>query len=170
MPQAMRADSTLVSESFSKQDKYLFKSWVAAIFIAATLLMFTGRAFAYSVDADGVPEWLSLIIERSISAVAERMPESQSDENAEKVIEVISGKLFDGYKVDSVSISSGVIKISLSPEKTQDKWRVEVQTPQIQDPPLQWIKADIAATEKLLNELIQGLPVEALNWCDAGLK
>ncbi|MFA5457993.1 MAG: hypothetical protein WC261_10225, partial [Synergistaceae bacterium] len=160
----------MVSESFSKQDKYLFKSWVAAIFIAATLLMFTGRAFAYSVDADGVPEWLSLIIERSISAVAERMPESQSDENAEKVIEVISGKLFDGYKVDSVSISSGVIKISLSPEKTSDKWRVEVQTPQIQDPPLQWIKADIAATEKLLNELIQGLPVEALNWCDAGLK
>ena len=170
MPQAMRADSTLVSESFSKQDKYLFKSWVAAIFIAATLLMFTGRAFAYSVDADGVPEWLSLIIERSISAVAERMPESQSDEKAEKVIEVISGKLFNGYKVDSVSISSGVIKISLSPEKTPDKWRVEVQTPQIQDPPLQWIKADIAATEKLLNELIQGLPVEALNWCDAGLK
>lgn len=170
MLQAMREDSTLVSESFFKQDKYLLKSWVAVIFTAATLLVFTGRAFAYSVDAEGVPEWLSLIIERSISAVAERMSESQPDENAEKVIEVISGKLFDGYKVDSVSISSGVIKISLSPEKATDKWKVEVQTPQIQDPSLQWIKADIASIEKPLNELIHDLPVEALNWCDSGLK
>ncbi|NLD05785.1 MAG: hypothetical protein GX672_07835 [Synergistaceae bacterium] len=161
----------MASESFSKQGKYLFKIWVAVVFVAATLLMFTGRAFAYSVDADGVPEWLAQIIERSISAVAERMPESQSDENAEKVIEVISGKLFDGYKVDSVSIaSSGEIKISLSAEKTPGKWKVEVQTPQVQDPPLEWLKADIAVIEKPLNDLIHGLPVEALNWCDTGLK
>ena len=170
MPQAMRADSTLASESFSNLGKYQFKLRVAAVFIAATLLMFTDRAFAYSVDADGVPEWLAQIIERSIFAVAERMPESQSDKNAEKVVEVISGKLFDGYKVDSVSISSGVIKINLSSEKTPEKWRVEVQTPQIQDPPLQWFNTDIEAIEKPLNELIQGIPVEALNWCDTGLK
>ena len=165
----MRADSTLVSGNFSKQGKYLLKSWVAAIYIAATLLMFTGRAFAYSVETEGVQEWLGQIIERSISAVAERMPESQSDENSEKVIEVIAGKLFDGYKIDSVSVSSGVIKIKLSTAKAPDKWRVEVQEPQIQDPPLQWIKADIAGTEKPLNELIRDLPVEALNWCDTGL-
>ncbi|NLD06032.1 MAG: hypothetical protein GX672_09150, partial [Synergistaceae bacterium] len=160
----------MVSESFSKQGKYLLKSWVAAIFIAATLLMFTGRAFAYSVDADGVPEWLAQIIERSISAVAERMPESQSDENAEKDIGVNSGKLFSGYKVDSVTISSGVIKISMSTEKAPAKWSVEVRTPPVQDPPLEWLKADIAVIEKPLNGLIDGLPVEALNWCDSGLK
>lgn len=166
----MRADSTLVSESFSKQGKYLFKLWVAAIFIAATLLMYTGSALAYSVDVEGVPGWLAQIIERSISAVAERMPQSQSDKNSEEIIKVISGKLFEGYKADSVSISSGLIKISLSTEKAPDKWRVEVQTPQVQDPPLQWIKADIAEIEKPLNELIRGLPIEALNWCDSGLK
>jgi len=45
-----------------------------------------------------------------------------------------------------------------------------VQTPQIQDPPLQWIMEDISLIEAPLDELIRGLPVEALNWCDAGLK
>ncbi len=160
----------MVSGNFSKQGKYLLKSWVAAIYIAATLLMFTGRAFAYSVETEGVQEWLGQIIERSITAVAERMPSDQSDESSATVIEVIAGKLFDGYKIDSVSIVAGVIKIKLSTEKAPDKWRVEIQEPQIQDPPLQWIKADIAVTEKPLNLLITGLPVEALNWCDTGLK
>ena len=166
----MKEDSTLALESFSKSIKNIIKVWVAAVFTAATLLMFTGSAFAYSVETEGVPEWLSQIIERSILAVAERMPGSQSDENKEKVIEVISGKLFDGYKVDSVDIRSGVIKIKLSPRKTADIWRVEIQVPQIQDPPLHWIKADTALIEEPLNRLILGLPVEALNWCDAGLK
>ena len=167
----MRADSTLASENFSKQGKYLFKSWVAAIFTAATLLMFTeGKALAYSVETEGVQGWLGQIIERSISAVAERMPGAQSDGNSEKVIKVIAGKLFDGYKVDLVSVGSDVIKIKLSTDKVPEKWRVEVQSPQIQDPPLQWINADIAVIEKPISELIRGLPVEALNWCDAGLK
>ena len=85
----MKEDSTLALESFSKSIKNIIKVWVAAVFTAATLLMFTGSAFAYSVETEGVPEWLSQIIERSILAVAERMPGSQSDENKEKVIEVI---------------------------------------------------------------------------------
>ena len=170
MRRVMRVDSTLVSESFSKQGKYLLKIWVAVAFVAATLLMFTGRASAYSVEAEGVPKWLALIIERSILAVAERLPESQSDQNTEKVIKVISGKLFDGYDIDSVNINSGLIRINLSPEKTAEKWRVEVGTPQIQDPPLQWIKTDIETIEKPITELISGLPIRALNWCDAGLK
>ena len=136
MPQAMRADSTLASENFSRQHKYSFKSWVAAVLTAATLLMFAGTASAsYMVEAVGVSEWLGAIVERSITAVAERMPETQSDESAERVIKVISEKLFDGYNVDSVKISSGVIRIVLSPEKSPNEWKVEVQTPQIQDPP-----------------------------------
>jgi len=171
MPQAMRADSTLASENFSRQHKYSFKSWVAAVLTAATLLMFAGTASAsYMVEAVGVSEWLGAIVERSITAVAERMPETQSDESAERVIKVISEKLFDGYNVDSVKISSGVIRIVLSPEKSPNEWKVEVQTPQIQDPPLQWIMEDISLIEAPLDELIRGLPVEALNWCDAGLK
>ncbi|MDD4159389.1 MAG: hypothetical protein PHO18_00410 [Synergistaceae bacterium] len=147
------------------------KSWVAAVFIAATLLVFTERASAYSVETEGVPRWLGQIIERSISAVAARMPESQSNENTERVIKVISEKLFDGYKIDSVNVRSGVIRMILSPVNTsENNWKVEIQAPQIQDPPLQWIKADIALAEKPLEKLISGLPVEALNWCDAGLK
>lgn len=138
--------------------------------MAATLLMFTGRASAYSVEAEGVPKWLAPIIERSILAVAERLPKPQSDENAEKVLKVISGKLFDGYEINSVAISLGVIKINMSPEITAEKWRVEVVTPQIQDPPLEWIKTDIADIEEPITELIRGLPLKALNWCDAGLK
>ena len=35
---------------------------------------------------------------------------------------------------------------------------------------LQWIMEDISLIEAPLDELIRGLPVEALNWCDAGLK
>ena len=59
MPQAMRADSTLASENFSRQHKYSFKSWVAAVLTAATLLMFAGTASAsYMVEAVGVSEWL----------------------------------------------------------------------------------------------------------------
>ena len=170
MQPAMRADSTLVSESFSKQNKYLLKNWVAVAFVAATLLMFPGKASAYSVEAEGVPKWLAPIIERSILAVAERLPKSQSDQNAEKVIKVISEKLFDGYEINSVNIRSGLIKINLSPEKTAENWRVEVGSPQIQDPPLQWIETDIASIEQPLSELIKDLPIKALNWCDTGLK
>ena len=170
MQLAVRADSILVSESFFKQSKYLLKNWVAVAFVAATLLMFPGRASAYCVEAEGVPKWLALIVERSILAVAERLPESQSDQNAEKVIKVISGKLFEGYKIDSVNIHSGLIIINLSSEKNDEKWKVEVGTPQIQDPPLQWIKSDIETIEKPIAELIRGIPIKALNWCDAGLK
>lgn len=171
MQPAMKEDSTLASENFSRQGIYLLKLWVAAVSTAATLLMFTGCASAsYTVEAHGVADWLARIVERSISAVSQRMPSGQSSESAERVIEVISKKLFDGYSVDSVQIISGVIKISLSPEKSPAIWRVELMAPQIQDPPLQWIKEDIAATEGALGTLVRELPVEALNWCDAGLK
>ncbi len=171
MPQAMKkADSILASESFSSSSRHILKLWVAAVSTAATLLMFTGCASAYTVQAHGIPEWLANIVERSISAVADRMPEGQGDESAEKVIGVISEKLFDGYRVDSVDIASGAINITLSPTKTPDSWKVEVQAPQLQDPPLQWIREDITQTEAPLQKLLLGLPVEALNWCDAGLK
>ena len=116
--------------------------------------MFAGTASAsYMVEAVGVSEWLGAIVERSITAVAERMPETQSDESAERVIKYFR-ETFDGYNVDSVKISSGVIRIVLSP-KVSNEWKVEVQTPQIQDPPLQWIMEDISLIEAPLDELIR---------------
>ncbi len=167
---AMREDSILASESSSKEFKYSFNVWVAAVLVAATLLMFADGAYAYSVRAEGVPGWLGTIIERSLTAVSDRLPENQPDETVEKVIGVISGKLFDGYRIDSVKVSSGNILISLSPEKKIGLWSVEIQPPQVQEPALQWINEDISLIEKPLNDLISDVPVEALSWCDAGLK
>lgn len=166
----MRADSTLASESFSRIEAKYFKIWVAAALIAAALLVFSRPASAYSVRAEGVPSWLAAIVERSLSAVAERIPDDQPPESVEKVIGVISQKLFDGYAIGPVEVRSGSISVRLSLLKPPAEWKVEVQVPQIQEPPLSWIKQDIDGTQKSLDELLSNLPVEALNWCDAGLR
>lgn len=170
MQRVKKADSILVLGKCSRLKVLCLKIRVAAILFAATLLLYPASASAYSVKAEGGSVWLCEIVERSLTAVVERISPEQSDEAVRKVIEVVSNKLFSGYTTESVSVKSGNIKINLVPVKVPLVWKVELQIPQIQDPPLSWIKSDIAQIENPMAELIQGLPVEALSWCDSGLK
>jgi hypothetical protein len=166
----MRADSILALGKCSKIIINYSVKGVAALFFAATLLMCPAFAFECKVNVEGPPPWLSEIAERSLNAVVEKLPSGQPENVTQKIIKVVSEKIFAGYKIESVNVSSNVINVLLKPDKTLPQWKVEIQPPNIQNPPLEWFKSDIARIEPILLELMNGLPVESLSWCDTGLR
>jgi len=87
-----------------------------------------------------------------------------------KIIKVVSDKIFTGYKIESVLINANTIKVSLKPDKQLPEWKIEIQPPNIQNPPLEWFKSDIASLEAPILDLIKELPVDSLSWCDSGLR
>jgi len=165
-----KADSTLDLEKCSKTIICCFVAGVAAFIFAATLLMCPAYASELKVSVDGPPSWLASIAERSLTAVVRKLPSGQSKEAIEKIIKVVSDKIFTGYKIESVLINANTIKVSLKPDKQLPEWKIEIQPPNIQNPPLEWFKSDIASLEAPILDLIKELPVDSLSWCDSGLR
>ena len=165
----MRTDSVLALESSSRKRAGCLKIWVAALFTAATLLLCPVTAYCRTVQVDGLSRWQARLAERSLGAVAEKLPEGQPDEVTSRIIKIVSDKLFAGYKTASVTVLYGDISVKLIPEEEPPVWKTAFVMPSLQDPPLEWFRADIKKIEGPVAELMQGIPVASLSWCDAGL-
>ena len=161
--------STSASESFSRSSLIIIKIWVAALFSAVTLLMFPIVSSAYSVNVDGVPQWQSELADRSLTAVAAKLP-SNNAETAAKIIKTVSEKLFTGYRAEVRSFEPDIINVLLISTESSTKWVIELTEPNIQSPALEWFRKDSNALYGAILPLIENMPLEALNWCDTGLR
>lgn len=161
--------STSVSESSSRSSRIKIKIWVAALFSAVTLLMFPLVSQAYTVNVSGTAAWQSGLAEKSLTAVAERLP-AENAAAAAKIIKTVSEKLFVGYSAEVTYSKSDTINVVLIPEDNRTVWTIELEEPKIQNPPLEWFKSDTKTLDREIMLLIKDMPLIALNWCDSALR
>lgn len=137
--------------------------------IAAALIV-CPVAEAYSVNVSGLAPWQTEMAVRSLTAVTERLPSGQSDEVTERIMSVVAGRLFSGYKVESVRSVSQNITLVLSPSEDLQPWSVDFRPPNLQGPPAEWFNADVEKVRESVAALVNKVPVASLSWCDSGLK
>lgn len=139
-------------------------------FIAATLLVSSADAAGRLVRVEGPAGWLCSIAERSLSAVVANIDPGQSDEYVRRVLEVVANRLFSGFVAKEVYVAADTVLIKLAPEGKVPEWRLDFQAPELPRPPGEWFRSDLQNVGPKLEQIVQGLPLEALNWCDEGLR
>lgn len=162
--------SISVSESCSRVIKYSVKLVVAVAFAASALLVSPAFAAEPGVTVSGMAPWLAEIAERSLSAVMKNIPEGQSPASVRRVVAAVSEKIFTGYKITTVSFSGDRLAVAFEPENAPPEWETEMLAPALRKPADGWFASDIAKVGGAINELVRGLPIEALSWCDEGLR
>lgn len=142
---------------------------IAAGLAAAILLAQAACACAYTVTVEGLPSWQQGLAEKSLEAVAEKLPENRDESDVARVVGIVSDKLFAGYKTSSVSVSSGVITVLLTLNDERQRWRTELVFPQLQSPADGWFRQDASEMEDDIRGLVDGVPLSSLAWSDSAL-
>lgn len=162
--------SISVSGNCSRVIKYSVKLVVAAAFAASALLVSPAFAAGSGVTVSGMAPWLSEIAERSLSAVMKNIPEGQSPASVQRVVAAVSEKIFIGYQITAVNFSGNNLTIAFEPENVPPEWEIDMQAPALKKPADGWFASDMAKVGGAVGELVRGLPLEALSWCDEGLR
>lgn len=166
----MMTDSTLGLGSSSRRTIKAIFSWVAAVFLAATFLMLPAQAAERRVQVEGVAPWLANIVERSLTAVSENIAPGQSNDGVQRVIEVVIDRLFTGFSAREVHVNNAMILVKMLPDVEVPHWLLDLQEPQLQEPPRSWFQSDLEKLKPRIAEIIRDLPLEALSWGDEGLR
>lgn len=143
---------------------------VAAAFAASAFLISPACAEEPKVTVYGMPMWLADIAERSLTAVLQNIPKSQSPSSVERAMRVVSDRIFTGYRVTAASLDDGDLRVIFEPRSALPDWELEIQYPQLSEPVSGWFASDIAKVDPAINSLVKDLPIEALSWCDEGLR
>ncbi len=166
----MKTGSILVLENyFSYIIKYI-KSWVAAFFIAATLTVCISPAYSYSVNVEGLSGWQEKAVSRSLNAVAQKLSSGMNSTELIAVFTAVSEKLFKGYRLDTINVDSQIVSLKFIADQPPNNWALEFNEPQIKGAPLEWFKSDLIKAKRVIELLVEGLPLESLAWCDIVLK
>lgn len=166
----MKIGSILVLGNYFKYNLKYIKNWVAAFFIAATLIIYISPAYSYSVDVDGLPDWQERAVSRSLNAVAQKLSSGMDEAELIEVFKAVSEKLFKGYSLETINVTSNIVYLKFITIHTINNWLVEFNNPQLKGVPSEWFNSDLIKAKKVIELLIEGLPLESLAWCDIALK
>ena len=167
----MKAGSILASESYSRKRAKECKKIVAAIFIAATFIVFFNTTEATAgVTVDGLPGWQASLAAQSLNAVYAGMPSGQRPDYQAEILKTVASRLFSGYLIETSLRGDDNIIVKFVSEGGSAPWSVEVRTPQLQDPPLEWFNSDVSHLREETLLLLQGVPLESLSWSDKALQ
>ncbi len=122
------------------------------------------------MTVDGLPAWQSALAEQSLLAVHKSMPAGQSPGYQAEILKTVASRLFSGYKIETLASGDGNIAVKFAPEGDVTPWSVEVRTPQLQVPPLDWFNNDVQHLREEALVLLQGVPLESLSWSDKALQ
>lgn len=163
-------DSTSALGNYSKIVKHRVKLMVAAALAASAFIVSPASAGDVKATVYGMSPWLAEIAERSLTAVMENIPAGQSSASIVRVVGAVSEKIFSGYKVVASDFAAGNLRVTFEPERDPPEWELEIIPPPLSKPSGDWFASDIAKVDIIIKSLVQGLPIEALAWCDEGLK
>lgn len=171
MPREVKMiNSTSVLGSSFRRKTNKNNTRVAALLLAVTFLLMVRPACAASVSVKAEPVWLAKAAERSLTAVLENMAPRRSKTEREKLLIIVSDRLFAGFKTYFIGWVGDHAVVSLIPEIPPPLWKVELERPPLQSPPCDWFDADSAGVLAVAEELLRGLPFEALAWSDVALR
>lgn len=143
---------------------------VAAAFASSAFLVSPLYAGEAKVTVYGMPPWLSLIAERSLSAVMENIPAGQSRDSVERVVGVVAEKIFTGFRPVKVAFDRGRLRVIFEPAAPTPEWGLELQPPALKAPAYGWFSSDLAKAGEIIKSFVVDLPVDALAWCGEGLR
>lgn len=138
-----------------------------AFFVVAALLI---SVFSRTAEAlpplplqCQAPEWMAASMKSSMGAVWRELQTSRLPrQSALNALALVASRLFPGY---AVSISKG--QVTIRPEEKWN-WRVELEFPSVADrlPECgkEWLNADMQGAVPELEEIMRGIPPEALGW------
>ena len=166
------SDSGRCSELFSRD---ICPRGVAAARAAATLfvlcaLLALASAACASVKVEGLDAWLSESARRSMAAVYDHIPRSESPAVKEELMRVVAERLLLGYSVGSVVFSGDEAVLTMKVSSPVPDWRVAIAPPNLSPPVDAWFAADIAGLEGEILPIIRNAPLEMLSWGDLDLK
>jgi hypothetical protein len=116
-------------------------------------------------------DWLASAAERSLNAVIEHIPKSETDENKARLVEVVANRLLTGYSVEDARFEkNGDVSVTFKVSSNEPEWDTAIIKPNLAPPVDAWFESDTAGIAESLRPLIRGVPVEALSWGDADLK
>ena len=106
----------MASESYSRKRAKECKKIVAAIFIAATFIVFFNTTEATAgVTVDGLPGWQASLAAQSLNAVYAGMPSGQRPDYQAEILKTVASRLFSGYlREETLLLLQGVPLESLS--------------------------------------------------------
>ena len=166
------SDSGRCSELFSRD---ICPRGVAAARAAATLfvlcaLLALASAACASVKVEGLDAWLSESARRSMAAVYDHIPRSESPAVKEELMRVVAERLLLGYSVGSVVFSGDEAVLTMKVSSPVPDWSVAIAPPNLSPPVDAWFAADIAGLEGEILPIIRNAPLEMLSWGDLDLK
>lgn len=168
----VKTGSILALAKCSKKNIKCLLKRVAAYLFAVTLIMyFETTLYAYTITSiSGLTEWQKPVASRSLNAVLEKISPAADTESLKSLIKIVSDKLFGGYRTQAVSIDDGNIMIDLTPAASPPMWSVSFEPPKLSAPSAEWFNTDLSQVHEPVISLIEGVPVDALAWCDAALR
>jgi hypothetical protein len=141
----------------------------ATLFVLCALLALASAACA-SVKVEGLDAWLSESARRSMAAVYDHIPRSESPAVKEELMRVVAERLLLGYSVGSVVFSGDEAVLTMKVSSPVPDWRVAIAPPNLSPPVDAWFAADIAGLEGEILPIIRNAPLEMLSWGDLDLK
>ncbi|MCF0247931.1 MAG: hypothetical protein HUJ86_04910 [Synergistes sp.] len=161
----------MVSESSSKDTLINKIKTVAAVLFAATVIIvsFQCTEALASVTVKGLPDWQSDPAKETLNAVYESIPPGQSAKSKAEILKTVASRLFTGYEISSESASGDTVVVNFL-TSSNTEWKVNISTPQLQNPPLEWFKNDTDNLSSEIALLLQNVPLESLSWSDRSLQ
>ncbi|MFP4481743.1 MAG: hypothetical protein ACLFN0_02990 [Thermovirgaceae bacterium] len=117
-----------------------------------------------SVSAEGIPQWLRMPVERSLSAVWNEVSERPSG-NRERIVELVAKRLFPGLEIQRVREAGEDLEVAFTlPSSKGEDWTVEVGMPDL--PPFleKTFLEDSSAIGPVAAEMLDSLPMDVLRW------
>lgn len=143
---------------------------VAAIFIAATFIVFPKGASAQCVFAiSGLPAWQNQLAVQSLTAVADGISQALAAKQTAEIIQTVAQRLFAGYEVRVAAGRQARFDVVFT-AKEKTGWKTIVQMPTLQGEPLRWFTQDSMEFEEKVSSLLRNVPLKSISWSDRALQ
>ncbi len=120
-----------------------------------------------ALTLNGLPEWLSPAVERSLNAVWNEIPNDAMTDR-EGTLELVASRLFAGY---SVRVSAHTqVEVSFTQNEASPKPEVHMILPELRGIALKWFSGDISGMSEEVSRLAGEVPQSALTWADVELR
>ncbi len=135
----------------------------AAVVLLAVALLFPVRAFA-DVSVHGLPSWLAPTVQRSTEAVWGKITRQSSTETKQKLLRLVSKRLFPGLVLSEVLVSDNAADLFFDIAEPHPEWRVRLDTPEKNIFLRNLFIRDSSGVEQQVSAMLSNTSTKVLEW------
>ncbi len=136
---------------------------LATVVLWAVAFFLTASAEA-SVIVGGIPQWLKTPVERSLSAVWDKVSQRKSGDR-ERIVTLVAKRLFPGLEISGVRQTGDDLEVlfTVAPSK-EAEWEVKIVTPELPHFLETTFIEDVSGIRTAVAEMLDSLPMDVLRW------